>query len=267
MHNSFHFIPADNKNYLEKLNTVKADVIILDLEDSVSDKSKSIARENIDSYYNTKLEIYVRINELNSSHFEDDIHLIKNLPKNVGLIIPKLSSSIEINHFVKKIGREIKIIPLIESFMTLNNCDQFLNHKMIVAVGLGTEDMLVEVPYSNESLNLLTENVRIELLKKALAYNILPIDVISSNISDLIGFESDCTKARQMGYTAKFSIHPKQIDIINKVLSPNSKEIEWADTIVSHEPNENSGYIMHNDGVLTTPPKIKKAIKIKNYEK
>jgi citrate lyase subunit beta/citryl-CoA lyase len=267
MHKSFHFIPADNQRFLARSKDLNADVLIYDLEDAVAAKNKSLARDNISKLsFNGQLN-FIRVNGIDSDDFEEDIRLVKSLPEHLGVVLSKTESEDQINSLIKKLGRKTKIIPLIEDFRSLMDSKNWLNHPLIYAASLGVEDLLTDLPYTNDRLDLLIDQLRFELLKNSRAYGVFPIDVISTVTNDSAKFERECSHAKSMGFTAKFSIHPSQVNIINDTFTPAKEDVVWANNILSHSTAGDSGYIMHDDGILTTPPKVKKAKNILHYEK
>lgn len=266
MNRSFHFVPADNAKFLEKSKGINADILIYDLEDAVPNTNKGVARDNICNLNLQEENTFIRINAFDSKWIEEDLKLIKNLSPEVGIVLPKTQSLADIISIQKQLKRELKVIPLIEDFASLAECVQFLKHPMIFGAGLGVEDLLSSLPYTNDNLNLLINNLRFELIKSSRACGVLPIDIISTETEDIENFQSECLKSRSMGFTSKFSIHPNQLKTINDTFSPNKEELKWATTILTHSSDENSGYKMHSDGILTTPPKIKKALTILQHE-
>lgn len=267
MNRSFHFIPADNHKFLEKSKGINADVLIYDLEDAVSNTNKGLARDNISNLDIKVDNVFIRVNSFDSSWIEEDLKLIKTLSKYVGVVLPKTLSTDDFKSIKKQIGRDVKIIPLIEDFTSLTECLNILKHPSVFAAGLGVEDLLSSLPYTNDNLSLLIDNLRFELIKYSRACRVTPIDLISTETNNMKQFQSECLKSKSMGFTSKFSIHPNQVGIINDIFSPNKEELKWANNILNHSRDENSGYKMHPDGILTTPPKIKKALNILHYEK
>lgn len=266
MNRSFHFVPADNKIFLEKSKGINSDILIYDLEDAVSSSNKSLARDNISNLNLHSNKVFIRINSFDSKWIEEDLKLIKNTSDEIGIVLPKTQRIDDIISIKKQIGREVKVISLIEDFTSLVECIQFLKHPMIFAAGLGVEDLLSTLPYKNSNLDSLIYNLRFELIKCARACGVVPIDIVSTETKDMKSFHSECLKSRSMGFTSKFSIHPNQIKSINDIFSPSKKELKWAENVLNHSRDENSGYKMHSDGILTTPPKIKKALNILYYE-
>src|SRR5207253_506512 len=66
----------------------------------------------------------------------------------------------------------------------------------------------------------------------ARAAGVLAIDTPDANFSDLAAFETDARRARNLGFLAKYCIHPSQIPIVNRVFAPAPAEIAEAGRIV-----------------------------------
>lgn len=267
MNKSFHFIPADNQRFLARSKDLNADVLIYDLEDAVAAKNKSLARDNISKLSFLSELSFIRVNAFESDAFEEDIRLVKSLPEHLGVVLSKTESEDQINRLSLQLERKVKVIPLIEDFHSLLQSKNWLNNPSIYAAGLGAEDLLTELPYTNDRLDLLIDQLRFDLLKNTRACGVFPIDIISTATNNSEKFEKECLHAKSMGFTAKFSIHPNQVKIINDTFTPAKEDVMWANNILSHANTEESGYTMHDDGILTTPPKVKKAKNILRYEK
>ncbi len=116
MNSVFHFIPADKISYYSKVNTLPVDYFIFDLEDAVSKNNKSLARRLLYAFLNkNKSEnFFVRINQLNSVFYKDDIKLINKIG-NLNIIVPKCETKNDIFSVKKETGVSL-VLPLIESF-------------------------------------------------------------------------------------------------------------------------------------------------------
>src|SRR4249919_1646754 len=95
---SLLFVPADSEKKIPKALASDADVVILDLEDSVAAAAKPAARalaaEVLRS--NRKARIYVRVNALDTGLTLDDLQV--TLPARPhGLILPKSASAEDVN--------------------------------------------------------------------------------------------------------------------------------------------------------------------------
>jgi citrate lyase subunit beta/citryl-CoA lyase len=59
-----------------------------------------------------------------------------------------------------------------------------------------------------------------------------PIDTVYVNIKDVEGLRNDARSGRELGFSGKLVIHPSQIDPVNEIFSPTSREIQYAAKVV-----------------------------------
>jgi citrate lyase subunit beta/citryl-CoA lyase len=52
-------------------------------------------------------------------------------------------------------------------------------------------------------------------------------------VNDDEGLEQNARLAKQLGFRGKYVIHPRQIDIVNRVFTPSEREVEWARQVVT----------------------------------
>ena len=70
------------------------------------------------------------------------------------------------------------------------------------------------------------------MVNAAASVHVGAFDGVWPDIHDLDGCELDAIQARRIGFTGKTTFHPGQIDIINRVFSPNEVEVHHARQIV-----------------------------------
>ena len=97
---SVHFVPGNNRKFLEKALVLRPDTIILDLEDSLPSAEKASGRDLVRSWLNESSlwsadspEVCVRINPLGSLHWREDVEaVLKGTEKPpAALMVPKVS--------------------------------------------------------------------------------------------------------------------------------------------------------------------------------
>ena len=66
----------------------------------------------------------------------------------------------------------------------------------------------------------------------AAAYHLQAVDMVFIDLQDEAGLAAEATLARQLGYTGKMAIHPRQVAIINRAFSPSQEETEKAQRLV-----------------------------------
>ncbi|MBI9032057.1 hypothetical protein JEZ13_08680 [bacterium] len=259
MYRTFHFVPADKAKYISNINVLNADHIILDLEDSVDLINKDIARDKVDYLLgNTKdlFRIWIRCNSIDSAEFSKDIKLIRKYPQ-VGLVLPKVETIEDVKSITSQINN--RLIVLIESFHSLNNITSIVDNEQVIGLGLGLEDMLINIPRSESELSGLIQGIYQKFILSAKMFNKFCLAGITSNYKSKDQLVHDCNKAISYGFDGKFSIHPNQIEIINKIFSLAQERVDWALEVQQlSNLDESLGYQIIS-GKLITPPKIKKA--------
>ena len=85
-------LPASNRRAIDKLASLEADVVILDLEDAVAEELKQEARDNIRAYLagarESGREVVIRVNDANSRHFSQDMALVLECEPDAVLLPP-----------------------------------------------------------------------------------------------------------------------------------------------------------------------------------
>jgi len=101
------YMPGANKRALEKAQTLPADALILDLEDSVAPTAKAAARDQVcgvirERVY-AKREVLVRINALDTSWGADDLAAVCEAGPDA-ILVPKISGSADVADVFTRMG-------------------------------------------------------------------------------------------------------------------------------------------------------------------
>ena len=240
---SLIFVPGNNPRFLEKAKKLQADVVCFDLEDSVPDNEKKIARKLIKSALKSRKSfessIFVRTNAPISGKIPDDL---KEIVQNGidGIVIPKVNNVKELTKIEKILSqlektrklKPIQIIPSIESAEGVVNTYHIASFgKRVSAVVFGVFDLLndMRVEYSKESEGAKYSRGKIPV--DAQAAGVAAIDAIWQDLKDSKGLEKDCKTGKNLGYSGKSIIHPDQIPIVHKLFYPNKSELLWAEKV------------------------------------
>ena len=90
------------------------------------------------------------------------------------------------------------------------------------------------------------------------------IDIIDGphlDLNDEEGLIKNCKLAKNLGFSGKGSIHPKQIPVINKIFTPTASEIEKAQLIIEEFKKSDTGLVVI-DGKLIEKPVIRNMYRI-----
>ncbi|PKK96776.1 MAG: CoA ester lyase [Tenericutes bacterium HGW-Tenericutes-3] len=275
MRRSLLFIPANSPAMLQNADIFAADGVIFDLEDAVvvseKDAALSLLNQYLSSFKLNNLEVIIRINSLNSSFSLEELDLLINdridtimLPKATYEDTMAFSKLIDKVSIIKKLTKNIQIIPIIESAKAVIEVNQIASVPRVSGLLLGGEDLAtdLEVERSESSIELLLSRSMVVLAAKA--NGIDAIDTPFTNTQDENGLLSDSNYAKRLGMNAKVSIHPNQIDIINSVFSPSQTEIDHAKKIIAvmNQKEENQKGAFSMDGQMIDKPIIERAQKL-----
>lgn len=234
------YMPGANERALQKARTLAADSLILDMEDAVAPDAKLQARQQIiqavtEGGYG-KREIIVRVNGLDTEWGHDDLAAVAKLPIGA-VLLPKVSEPEEIqcaaNVLMEHGGVELPIWIMVETAKgVLNIAAIASSHSRLSAIVMGTSDLAKElrVHHTIDRVGLLTS-----LGLCVLAARVNQLDIIDGvylDLDDTAGFEAACMQGRDMGFEGKTLIHPKQIDVANRVFAPNKAEIHHAIAVI-----------------------------------
>ena len=277
---SIHFVPGGNEKMLNKALGLAADSLILDLEDSVTPDRKGIARDEVcDWLANADFknqEKLVRINPMDSEWGRDDLEAVLQHRPN-GIVLPKVLD-LKAVHAVDQLiinqekvaGADYSDIKLLligtEMAAAVFNLAQMVNHERVDGVTWGAEDLSVSLgarAKRDEQGNYLEvfSFVRSMCLLAAVAAKVQPIDAVYVDIKNTEGLAKECKTAADMGFTAKLTIHPDQIDIVNEAFTPSVAEIEAATALVAafEEQQAKGAMAFKFDGEMVDVPHLKRA--------
>ena len=242
---SWLFVPGDRPGMMVKAAATEADIVILDLEDSVLERNKDRARIDVGEALvslDRRGEVWVRVNPLNEPRCRDDLAVALEAGAD-GIVLPKAMSSHCIQRLLahmEEIGRsQLPVMAIATenaaSIFGLGTYAEVHNH--LAGLAWGAEDLSADLSAtaSRDQSGQLTgpfSLARNMLLFGAAAADCQAIDGVWTNIRDLEGLEAECIAARRDGFCGKMAIHPAQVPIINRSFLPTVAEIEHANRIV-----------------------------------
>lgn len=277
---SLLFVPGDSEKKLEKAFGSAADVVIVDLEDSVAPQNKETARTLAAEFIranrqNTKAALYVRVNDLESGRTESDLGALMvvapdgiMLPKsNSGADVQRLSARLRVHEAENGIADgSTKIIPLVSEtpLGVLNAATYHDASPRIAGLTWGAEDLSTAIGArtSRDQEGRYTDVFRLArslTLLGAASASVAAIDTVFVNFRDEEGFRRECLEAERDGFTAKLAIHPAQIEVINEVFTPSPEAIVHAVAVVEAFAAAGNPGVVAIDGQMYDIPHLRRA--------
>lgn len=247
MRRSMMFLPGNSPSMLMNGTVLPADSLILDLEDAVSPDQKDAARllvkGALQNFDYGRREIVVRINDLGSPYWEDDLKAI--LQGKFDLVMPpktataedirKLDEALsELEPLNNKERGSIGLLPLIETALGVENAFAIATASpRLKGLFLGGEDLSADLrcPRTAEGKEIFYARTRLIVAARAAGIDV--IDTPFTDTNDLEGLEKDALFARSLGFSGKSVISPRHLDIVNRVFSPSAKDILWAKDVMA----------------------------------
>ena len=261
---SFIFTPGLNPEMLPKALASGADMVCIELEDGIAIKDKDEARKNtINALKNLKInndvELVVRVNCQRTKPGLLDLEAFISSKLNVkALMLPKVKTPDEItfiDDLLTDCNMDTDLHVIMETNEALENIYDIAHaSKRIVALYFGGVDMAAELRVPNSYENLIY--ARSKLVHAGASVGIDVIDVPYLDLEDMDGMKKEAELVRNLGFTGKGSIHPKQINILNEVFTPSKEEIIKAKRIIDQFNASDTGLVVI-DGKLIEKPVLR----------
>ena len=261
---SFIFSPGLKPDMFPKALACGTDIVCVELEDGIAPKDKQQARQHALTLFATPqaddgVERIVRINCLRSAFGLADVQAVLGTPTPPpGLMLPKVVSPDEItwlDDLLTERGHDTRLHIIIETNAALESAYEIARASArIEALFFGGVDMAAELRCRNAWEPLLYARSRV--VHAAAATGIDVIDVPYLDLDDLSGMEREACLAKELGFSGKGAIHPKQIPILNQVFTPSESEIAHAQKILHAFEAADTGLVVV-DGKLIEKPVIR----------
>lgn len=255
------FVPGHRERMIEKAPGSGADGLLYDIEDSVPAPDRNTARSILSEVLSEDLVLprYVRVNGIVDAGKQEtaaDLDAVV-LPQLDGIVLPKAQSTDDIiwtAEAIRLLERQrniedgsIEIIPMIESALGVHFAYEILSSSpRISSVIIGSAqdgDLQTDLgaSWSPEGAELQYSRSRILVAARAAGID-HPMDGVFLGLDDEDGLIQDSENARRLGYRGKTIIHPKQIEPVHRVFSPDENELKYYREMISafEEAGENA---------------------------
>lgn len=238
---SMLFLPGNSPSLLANADILGADAIIFDLEDAVSpdekDAARVLVRNALPLLKRPGLQTIVRINPVDAlRHWREDIKAI--LPEAPDFFMPtKVSGAAmltELTAFIKSCdpNSTVRIIPLIETALGIENAFQIASAPLVQGVLLGAEDLTSDLRCVRTKKGDEIFYARTRVVMAARAAGVEPYDTPFTDVLDDQGLIEDAERAKALGFSGKASISPRHVADINRAFSPTQADIDYAHEVL-----------------------------------
>ncbi|MFY0679718.1 MAG: L-malyl-CoA/beta-methylmalyl-CoA lyase [Thalassovita sp.] len=260
------FGPASNTKLFEKMAASAADVINIDLEDSVAPSDKDSARANAINAINTvdwgNKYLSVRINGLDTPYwYRDVVDLLEQAGDRLDqIMIPKVGCAEDVYavdalvtaiEAAKARPKAISFEVIIESAAGIAHVEAIAaSSPRLQAMSLGAADFAASMGMQTTGIGGTQENYYMQrgdqqywsdpwhwaqaaIVAACRTHGILPVDGPFGDFSDDAGYIAQSKRSATLGMVGKWAIHPKQIALANTVFTPSPEAVEEARDILA----------------------------------
>jgi citrate lyase subunit beta/citryl-CoA lyase len=244
---SLLYVPANRPNMVERAHTTPADVIVLDLEDSVPPHEKEAARGALPAAIASLKEagktVHVRINHPDTGWARDDVAAAVR-PGLDGINFPKTQGARDIRQMDVLLREHethggvrpgtVLLIPTIETARGLLRGEEIaLGSTRVAGLALGGFDYALDLGLSRSRDGKELTYARQVIVTCSAAYGLQALDTPYGDIEDQAGLVAEAEYVRDIGFRGKYAIHPAHIEPINAAFAPQAADVERARRIVS----------------------------------
>ncbi|PHP65067.1 CoA ester lyase [Zhengella mangrovi] len=280
---SLLFVPGDSPRKLEKGLASAADILLIDLEDSVAlaakPEARSLTAETLSANGKTHGDrLFVRVNALDTGMTADDLDAVMT-GRPAGIMLPKCASAADVMTLDAMLieretahglePRSTALLPIITetAAAVLQAHTYAAGLPRLAGLTWGAEDLSADIgARSNRTESgVYTDPFRLAravTLLAAHAAGTAAVDTVFPAFSDMAGFERECIEAERDGFTAKMAIHPAQVDVINRVFTPSAESIAESRKVIDAFEAAGQPGVVGIDGKMYDRPHLRRAERI-----
>lgn len=248
---TYLFVPGDRPDRFEKALGSGADQVILDLEDAVRPEAKAAAREAILGASLDWSRVVVRINDATSPFFGEDLEFLADT-KAAGVMVPKAETVESLARVAEATGRDIDLLPQIETVRGLEAVPELLSHTAARRAVFGHLDFALDLGAAPDWEPLLYARSRLVALSR-LAGALPPVESVTTDAKDEARVREDAEAARRLGFGGKLLIHPTQVAPAAHVFRPSDAERDWAKRVLAVVAEGAAGAIAVDGKMIDKP--------------
>jgi citrate lyase subunit beta/citryl-CoA lyase len=270
---SLLFVPGDRPDRMKKAQGLGADVLILDLEDSVTVAKKNDARKIVAEILAAPraTPVFVRVNPAEEMTEQDLTAIVPGRPD--GIVLPKAEGGTSVAALARRLealgDSHARILPIAtETPAAIFALGSYGNvSDRLCGLTWGAEDLpsAIGATTAREADGSFTapyQMVRSLALFAAHAAGVSAIETVYPALKDERGLTDYAMRARRDGFSGMLAIHPAQLGVIHAAFTPSKEEMAWARRVVeAFDKNPDSG-ALQVDGQMMDAPHLKLANRI-----
>lgn len=223
---SWLLVPGTRPEMFSEAASSRADAIVLDIEDAVDPKKKDDARQGVVDWFHAGGQAWVRINDVHSAFWADDVAGLRNIPGLLGVMLAKTEDAEQVKETYHRLDGNTRVLALVESAVGIEEANNIARAEGCFRLAFGSGDFRRDTGMAAD--------------REAMAYPRAKL-VVASRVGNLPGpidgptvgtnhpiLREQSAITVSMGMTGKLALAADQTTIINEVISPTPSDVAWA---------------------------------------
>jgi citrate lyase subunit beta/citryl-CoA lyase len=233
------YLPASNARALEKARTLAADVVILDLEDSVApdgkDEARGLAVDAVRAGGFGPREVVLRVNGLDTPWGAADLEAAAKAGADA-VLVPKIAGPDDLPRYARALSGETRLWAMIETCQAMFRLDAIGAASSAAHCDvwvIGGNDLVKEMRCRPGPDRAPLQPALALSVMAARAHGLAILDGVYNDIPDLDGLARECRQGADFGFDGKTLIHPSHLGAANAAFTPDAGEVAWARTVAA----------------------------------
>jgi citrate lyase beta subunit len=232
------YVPASRRKFLDKIPMLRADLILIDLEDGVAPEAKDEARENVRAVASALAAggrpWMLRVNGGRLGPPPEDLKLV-GFARPAIVVLPKAEDP----EFVRAIAGRFEehgaaTALMIETAVGVACAmDLLVAHPSVCMAIVGSADLRASLRSRPDPARSWELHALSQVLLAARRYGRFAIDSVYFHYRDDAGLRANGIVARDLGFDGKSCIHPSQVPVIHELYASTAEEADWARRVMA----------------------------------
>ncbi|WP_308492109.1 HpcH/HpaI aldolase/citrate lyase family protein [Microbacterium terrisoli] len=228
---SWLLVAATRPETFDEAAASHADVVVLDIEDAVDASHKPDARDDVVRWLSNGGEAWVRINDVTSEFWADDLESLRRVRGLKGVMLAKTEFGAQVTDTAQRLGGDVPVVALVESAVGIENATEIARARGAFRLAFGSGDFRRDTGMAADREAMAYPRARLVISSRC--GNLPgPIDGPTVGTSHPILREQSATTVT-MGMTGKLCLSADQTPVVNEVISPTRTDVEWAQEFLS----------------------------------
>lgn len=265
---SFLYVPGDRPELFAKARAGEADAVILDLEDAVPVAGRTAARGEVTAWLASVDEPGRWWVRLDPTSLAEDLREVADAGA-AGVVLAKVSLAAldEADAILRDLGAAgsaTGVVGLVESAATYAALAELVRHPRLLTLGVGEVDLLADLGIvSSERTAHVVDALRTQVVVHCAAAGLRPpIAPTSTRFRELEEFAESTRLLHELGFGSRTAIHPGQVPVIHRVLTPTAEELAAAAEVVARFEESGQGIAVDAQGRLIDAAVVRQARRI-----